>query len=46
MKHLEGTGQCPITGIDLDSTTDLVALTVEKACKPKPIVANNVPGVL
>lgn len=46
MKHLEGTGQCPITGVDLDPVQDLVSLTVEKACKPKPIVGNNIPGVL
>ena len=25
---------------------DLVSLSVEKACKPKPLVANNIPGVL
>ena len=45
-KHLEHTGQCPLTGVDLDFTNDFVELQVSKAALPKPLVANNVPGIL
>lgn len=44
-KHLAATGQCPVTGVTLD-TQDLVALKVAKASAPKPLVANNIPGIL
>jgi len=45
-KHLAATGQCPVTGVSLDASTDLVALKVAKASAPKPLVANNIPGIL
>lgn len=44
-KHLAATGQCPVTGVTL-SEQDLVALKVAKASAPKPLVANNIPGIL
>ena len=44
-KQVEQTGQCPITGVDL-AWTDFVELSVSKAALPKPMVANNVPGIL
>ena len=34
-----------MTGVTLDSQ-DLVALKVAKASAPKPLVANNIPGIL
>lgn len=46
MQHLNKTGQCPVTGVDLNADTDLVELQVAKASKPKPLVANSIPGVL
>ena len=45
-QHLANTGQCPLTGVDLNAQTDLITLQVANACKPKPLVANSVPGVL
>jgi len=44
-KHIENTGQCPLTGQDL-TLNDLVDLSVTKAALPKPLVANNIPGIL
>ena len=44
-KHIEQTGQCPITGVDL-TWADFVELSVSKAALPKPLVANNIPGIL
>lgn len=44
-KQIEQTGQCPLTGVDL-TAADLVPLTVSKAALPKPIVANNIPGIM
>jgi hypothetical protein len=46
LKQLKITGQCPITGVDLDPETDLVDLQVANSAKPKPLIANNVPGIL
>ena len=34
-----------MTGVDL-SWSDFVELSVQKAALPKPLVANNVPGIL
>ncbi len=45
-KHLEGTGQCPLTGIDVDFETDFVELKTANAAIPKPLVANSIPGML
>ena len=45
-KHLLNTGQCPITGQDLNPSTDLIELKVAGACMPKPLVANTVPSIL
>eukprot|EP00347_Sterkiella_histriomuscorum_P009835 403339693 len=45
-KHLDHTGQCPLTGVDLNFDQDFVELKVSQAALPKPIVANNVPGIL
>lgn len=43
---MDGTGQCPITGIDLNFDTDFVELKTVNAAIPKPLVANNIPGIL
>ena len=45
-KHLAATGQCPVTGVDMDASKDLVALQVAKVCAPKPLESNNLPGIL
>ena len=45
-KHLLNTGQCPITGTNLNAATDLIELKVAAACTPKPLVANTVPNIL
>jgi pre-mRNA-processing factor 19 len=44
-KHISGTGQCPVTGVTLEPS-DLIALKVAKASAPKPLIANNIPGIL
>jgi len=44
--HLARTGQCPLTGVDLDFEADFVELKVAPASLPKPLVANSVPGIL
>lgn len=44
--HLEKTGQCPLTGIDLNFDTDFVELKTAQVALPKPLVANTVPGIL
>ena len=36
-KHLEDTGQCPLTGRDLDPREDLIDLNVEGAAMPKAL---------
>ena len=46
MKQLEATGQCPLSGLNLDPKSDLVALQVSKASAPKPLATNSVPGLL
>lgn len=46
LKHLEATGQCPLTGIDLSAENDLIPLQVAKAAQPKPLSASNVPNML
>ena len=45
-KHLLNTGQCPITGADLNAATDLIPIQVQNACLPKPLSANSVPNLL
>ena len=32
--------------MELDLKNDLIELKVEGSCKPKPLVANSVPGIL
>jgi hypothetical protein len=44
-KQIDATGQCPLTGANL-AHEDLLELTVSKAALPKPLVANNIPGIL
>ena len=46
MKQLSHSGQCPITGADLDASTDLVELQVAKHATPKPLEAMSFPGML
>jgi len=46
LKQLEATGQCPLSGVDLDPKQDLIALQVAKSVAPKPLAANSVPGLL
>ena len=45
-KHIEATGQCPLTGQDLSWEQDFIELKVQNAALPKPIVANNIPGIM
>lgn len=45
MKHLASTGQCPLTGANMEQN-DLVELKVSKNVEPKPIGANSFPGML
>jgi pre-mRNA-processing factor 19 len=45
-KHLDQTGQCPLTGVDLAYPSDFVELSVSKLALPKPLVANSIPGIL
>lgn len=46
IKHLQNTGQCPLTGLELNPHTDLVEIKTENASLPKPLVANNVPNLI
>ena len=45
LKQLSMTGQCPITGQNLDST-ELVELKVAAHATPKPLDAMSFPGML
>jgi len=44
-KHIDNTGQCPITGGDLEKK-DLIPLKVEKVTKPKPLSQSGIPGMI
>jgi len=44
-KHIEATGQCPITGQELE-LSDIVAIQHNKNIKPKPLKSTSVPGML
>eukprot|EP00744_Colponema_vietnamica_P007814 GILI01011195.1.p1 GENE.GILI01011195.1~~GILI01011195.1.p1 ORF type:complete len:515 (-),score=148.05 GILI01011195.1:117-1661(-) len=44
-KHIQATGQCPITQQPL-SVDDLVRLQVSKNVKPRPVAATSIPGML
>jgi len=44
-KHIENTGQCPITGTNLEKK-DLMPLKVEKVSKPKPLSHAGIPNML
>lgn len=46
-KHLQNTGQCPITGIDLNAETDLLEVQSSQiAQNKKPLSQNSVPNML
>lgn len=45
-KHLADTGQCPLTGRDLNIDDDLVDLNVEGAALPKPLMASSTPSLI
>lgn len=45
-KHLNDTGQCPITGVEMNPVTDLIELQVPLTAQPKPIEATSIPGAL
>ena len=44
-KHILNTGQCPLTDSDLVQS-DLIALKVSEAARPKALVENSVPNIL
>jgi pre-mRNA-processing factor 19 len=44
-EHISKTGQCPVTGMDLDKS-ELISLQVAKTAKPRPPVASSIPGIL
>ena len=45
-RHLHNTGQCPLTGQDLNAATDLIEVKTENASLPKPLVATSVPNLI
>ena len=46
LKQLSMTGQCPITGQNLDATADLITLQVASHTAPKPMETMSFPGML
>lgn len=44
-KHIDSTGQCPITGTDL-TKDDLLAINTSKATKPRSSNSTNIPSLL
>ena len=46
LKQLSMTGQCPITGQNLDANTDLITLKVANHTAPKPMETMSFPGML
>ena len=46
LKQLSLTGQCPVTGQNLDAATDLVDLKVANHVSPKPLSTMSFPGML
>lgn len=46
LRHLKTTGQCPITGHNLDASADLVELKVASHSAPKPLETMSFPGML
>ena len=45
-QHLNDTGQCPITGVELSAKTDLIELQVPTTALPRPMEAASIPGAL
>lgn len=46
VKQLSMTGQCPVTGVNMDSATDLLELKVAAQVTPKPLDSMSFPGML
>ena len=46
MKQIQMTGQCPITGQNLQAETDIVELKVAQHASPKPLETMSFPGML
>lgn len=46
LKQISNTGQCPLTGQNLDASTDIVDLQVAKHTAPKPVDSMSFPGML
>lgn len=46
VKQIAASGQCPLTGVTLDASSDLIELKVAKQTMPRPIAATTFPGML